>query len=329
MQQRSLRATKDRPEPLPKVRNPKGEAKLMVWDGNWYIHRAHHGYHNQRLTNKNGEDVTILYGVLQMIGADLQRYRPTHAVMVFDGPNSAAYRMAIYPEYKANRRTEDVSSATSDNQSISVIEQQAKLALVLRHLGLQVLVHEGVEGDDLLAAVTDKFLPKSRILICTGDKDAAALVQPGVKLYNSLLVKLFDADGIIERYGVRPDQMVDYLCLLGDSTDNIPGCPQVGKKNATRILAEYGTIRKAYESGKEKKLKDWYKAEDGYKLAKKLITLRTDIRIKATLEDFQIQRPAEDAREFLQFMGIRKPHDWFQGHLSGTRTKSLFDKARK
>ena len=329
MQQRSLRATKEKPDALPKVRNPKGDAKLMIWDGNWYIHRAHHGYQNQRLTNKRGEDVTILYGVLQMMGADLSKYRPTHAVSVFDGEGASKYRRDLFPAYKINRHTEETAAAVMDDHDLSIVEQISKLVLTLNHLGLNVMVKEGVEGDDLLGALVEKFHTRSKILVCTGDKDAAALVRPGVKLYNSQMKKLFDEFGIWERYGVMPSQMVDYLCLLGDSVDNIPGCPQVGPKNATRILAEYGSIDAAFKSGKEKKLAEWYKAKDGYKLAKKLITLRSDLKINTYLDGLEIKRPEKDAREFLEFMGIRKPHDWFQGHLSGTRTKSLFDKASK
>ncbi len=330
MQQRSLRATKEKPDALPKVRKPKGDAKLMIWDGNWYIHRAHHGYGQyQRLTNKRGEDVTILYGFLQMIGADLLKYRPTHAVVVFDGDGSSKYRRDIYPEYKLNRHTEETAAPVMYDQSMSITEQISKIMLTINQLGLSVMIHDGIEGDDLLGALVEKFFKRSKILVCTGDKDAAALVRPGVKLYNSQMKKLFDEDGIQERYGVMPNQMVDYLCLIGDSIDNIPGCPQVGQKNATRILAEYGSIDEAFKSGKEKRLTEWYKAKTGYRLAKKLITLRSDIKINTGLDDLEIKRPEKDAREFLEFMGIRKPHEWFQEHLSGTRTLSLFGKKSK
>ena len=329
MQQKSLMAkpAKDRPPRSKILANPKDvAARLMIWDGNWYINRAHHGYGQyRRLTNKRGEDVTILYGFLQMIGADLLKYRPTHAVVVFDGHDSAKYRRDMFPEYKSSRHTEDTAGSTVDDHDIAVLENIAKVNVVLNFMGIAVMMHEHVEGDDLLGALVHKFSDDSKIIMCTGDKDAATLVKKGVKIYNSQMKVLFNEFGILERYGVMPSQMVDYLCLLGDSIDDIPGCPQVGTKTAQRILLEYGSVKNAIKSGKEKKLEAWYKdTERGYKMSRRLIELRTDLQINASLDDMQIRAPEPDAVELMLDMGIRKPHDWFIEHLSANRIKPLF-----
>lgn len=329
MQQKSLMAkpAKDHPDKSATVKNPKGEARIMIWDGNWYIHRSHHSFGKyRRLTNSRGEDVTILYGFLQMLGSDLMRYRPTHAVAVFDGLDSAKYRRDIYPNYKISRHTEDTSSSSVEDHDIAVLEQIAKIRVALDYLGITVMVHDYVEGDDLLAALVTKFCSQhNKILICCGDKDIAAVVQPGVKIYNSQMKVLFNEAGILNRYGVNPDQMVEYLCLLGDDIDDIPGCPGIGKTNAVRILTTYGSVKEAVKSGKEPKLVQWYKDKDrGYSLAKKLITLRTDLKINASLEDIIIKAPEPDAVDVLKDLGIRKPHDWFIEHLSGHRVKPLF-----
>ncbi len=325
-QQKSLQAARSDRRAKPnafKAKQKTPVVRLLVWDGNWYIHRAHHAFGMRRLVSRSGEDVSILYGFLQLVAADLRRFRPTHALVVFDGQNSAAYRCAIYPAYKANRRTEDASATLVDNQSLVVLEQQAKIVHALSLLGIQSVAKREVEGDDLLAAVVHQFGKSSKLIICTGDKDMAVLVRPGVKLFNSMTRTMYDEDGIREHYGVRPHQMTDYLCMLGDSTDNVPGCPQVGKVNAIRILHTYGSVDLAVKSGKEPRIATWVK-NGGYELAKSLISLRSDLVLPFGLDEMHIRSAVDGARQQLADSGLKHHHPWVEEHLSGKQTSTLF-----
>ena len=203
---------------------------LILVDGSSYLFRAYHAL--PKLTNSRGEATGALVGVLNMLRKLQEQYRPEYFGVVFDAPGKT-FREDRYPAYKAHR-----PSMPEDLR-----EQIEPLHALVRALGLPLLMVPGVEADDVIGTLaTQAAAAGMATLISTGDKDLAQLVGPKVTLINTMNDTLLDPEGVVAKFGVRPDQIVDWLSLVGDSVDNVPGVPKCGPKTAVKWLQTWDSL---------------------------------------------------------------------------------------
>ena len=200
------------------------ENPFILVDGSSYLFRAF--YAPPHLTNSAGEPTGAIYGVVNMLRSLLKKYKPSHMAVVFDAKGKT-FRNDIYDEYKANRPP----------MPDDLRQQIEPLHNIVKALGLPLLCIDNVEADDVIGTLARQAGDEGRFtLISTGDKDMAQLVNDHVMLINTMTDTLLDREGVIEKYGVKPEQMIDFLSLMGDSSDNIPGLPKVGEKTALAML---------------------------------------------------------------------------------------------
>ena len=205
-------------------------ADLVLVDGSSYLYRAFHAL--PPLSNSRGEPTGALLGVLNMLLKFVKEYRPTHIAIVFDAPGKT-FRDDLFAQYKAHR-----PMMPGDLRS-----QIEPLLLMLRTQGLPVLRIAGVEADDVIGTLACRAATAGqRVLISTGDKDMAQLVNESITLVNTMSNSTLDRAGVKLKFDVYPEQIVDYLALVGDSSDNIPGIDKVGPKTAAKLLNQYGTL---------------------------------------------------------------------------------------
>ena len=207
-----------------------GKKTLVLVDGSSYLYRAFHAMPN--LSNSRNEPTGAVYGVTNMLRRLLKDYDPEQLAVVFDAPGKT-FRDDIYPEYKAHR-------PPMPDDLRSQIEQ---IHAIVRAMGLPLLMVEGVEADDVIGTLARQAAAEGRdTLISTGDKDMAQLVDGHVTLVDTMKDARYDRTGVQERFGVPPERIVEYLALIGDTSDNIPGVPGVGPKTAVKWLTEYGSL---------------------------------------------------------------------------------------
>ncbi len=211
--------------------NQEKQKKLLLVDGSSYLFRAYHA-RGVNLTSPTGKPTNVIYIVLNMLNKLVKDEQPDHIAVVFDAKGKT-FRNDIYPDYKANRPP----------MPDDLREQIEPLHEVIRAKGLPLISIEGVEADDVIGTMSHQAAEQGyEVLISTGDKDMAQLVNHNVRLINTMNNHLMDEAGVIEKFQVRPDQIIDYLALMGDSSDNIPGVPKVGPKTAAKWIAEYGDL---------------------------------------------------------------------------------------
>ena len=202
---------------------------LVLIDGSGYLYRAFHAL--PPLSNRMGEPTGALFGVFNMLRATLKE-KPAHVAFVADA-SGPTFRDAIYAEYKAHRPPMPDDLRTQIEPMLALVEA----------LGFPILRVPGVEADDVIGTLALQAAAQGiDVVVSTGDKDLAQLVSPHIHLVNTMTNSTLDADGVFAKFGVRPEQIVDYLALVGDSADNIPGVPKCGPKTAAKWLAEYGTL---------------------------------------------------------------------------------------
>lgn len=203
---------------------------FILVDGSSYLFRAYHA--PPHLTNSAGEPTGAIYGVVNMLRSLLKRYKPSHMAVVFDAKGKT-FRNDLYADYKANRppMPDDLRS------------QIAVLHEIVEAMGLPLLCVDGVEADDVIGTLARQAEREGRAtLISTGDKDMAQLVDEKTILINTMTDQVTDIEGVQSKFGVRAEQIIDYLALMGDSSDNIPGLPGVGQKTAQAMLQGMGSI---------------------------------------------------------------------------------------
>jgi DNA polymerase-1 len=266
---------------------------LLLVDGSSYLYRAYHAMPDLR--GPDGAPTGALYGITAMLRRLRQQYPPekgfVHAACVFDakGPN---FRNELYEHYKAHRppMPEDLAA------------QVEPIREVVRLMGWPLLVVPGVEADDVIATLAAQARKRGmRTLVSTGDKDLAQLVDEHVTLVNTMTNELLDEAGVLAKFGVAPDRIVDYLCLVGDAADNVPGVPKVGPKTAVKWLQEYGSLEGIIEHAGDiggvvgRNLRDslhWLPR------ARELITVRADCALDGharDLDDDLVVRAEDDA----------------------------------
>lgn len=204
--------------------------RLVLVDGSSYLYRAFHALPG--LANSKGQPTGAIHGVVAMLRKLQQEYPAQAFAVVFD-PRGKTHRDAWFPEYKANRPSmpDDLAS------------QVSPLFEIIDALGMPRLVQDGTEADDVIGTLARRAARDGwEVVISTGDKDLAQLVDPAITLVNTMDNTVLDEPGVLAKFGVRPTQIVDYLTLVGDSVDNVPGVPKVGPKTAAKWLAQYGSL---------------------------------------------------------------------------------------
>ncbi len=261
---------------------PTFTPQLILIDGSSYLFRAFHAL--PPLTNSSGEPTGAIYGVINMLRKLMKDYPGEFIAVVFDSP-AKTFRDDLYPEYKATR------SETPD----LLISQIKPLYTLIQAMGLPLIIEEGVEADDVIATLAEWGKKKHMdVLISTGDKDLAQLVDDHVILINTMNGHILDKTTVPKKFGVNPNQIVDYLTLVGDSADNIPGVPSVGPKTAAKWLQTYGSLDQLLEHANEIKGKVGEKLRahsQDLPLTKTLVTLKRDVSLKETWEDLKIKTP--------------------------------------
>lgn len=210
--------------------------KVFIVDGSGYIFRAYYGVTS--LSTKDGFPTNALYGFTRMLGKLLQDSEATHVFVVFDAGRKT-FRNDIYPEYKANR------AACPDD----LVPQMPFFREISKALGLQVLESPGYEADDIIGTLVKRYEDAGcEIVIVSGDKDLSQLVDSKVSIWDTMKDKKFGAEGVIEKFGVPPEKVVDMLALMGDTSDNIPGIQGIGPKTASQLIQKYGTVEEVIAS---------------------------------------------------------------------------------
>src|SRR3981081_4028173 len=206
------------------------EQTLLLVDGSSYLYRAFHAL--PELKNQKGEPTGAIYGVLNMLRKLASDYKAQARACVFDA-KGRTFRDDEYPEYKATR------TAMPGDLSLQV----EPLREAVEALGWPVLVIDGVEADDVIATLVEQAKGKGwKSVISTGDKDLTQLVDEDVLWVNTMSNEKLDIEGVTRKFGVPPDKIVDYLALLGDAIDNIPGVDKVGPKTACKWITQYGSL---------------------------------------------------------------------------------------
>ena len=210
------------------------ENPLILIDGSSYLYRAYHAAPN--FTNSDGEPTGAIYGVVNMLRSMLRQFSTDRIAVIFDAKGKT-FRDDIYPEYKANRppMPEDLRG------------QIAPLHAVIKAMGLPLIAISGVEADDVIGTLATQASKQGMpVLISTGDKDMAQLVDQNVTLINTMTDVVMDPAGVVDKFGIGPELIIDYLALMGDKVDNIPGVPGVGEKTAKALLTGVGGLDTLY-----------------------------------------------------------------------------------
>ncbi len=267
---------------------PAATGKLLIVDGHAYAYRAF--YAIRSLTSPAGKPTNAIYGFVKMLTRMRDRLQPTHLVVTWDG-GLAAERMALLPDYKQQRAPMPTDLESQMDEMVAYLGA-ARIASICR---------EGVEADDLIATFARSAERENfSVVIASGDKDFMQLVSPRIGLLNpnDKSENIWGAAEVRAKSGVEPEQIVDWLSLVGDSVDNIPGVQGVGPKTASALLAQFGTIKKIYEQladvKSEKTRANLLAAEAAMQRNREMIRLRDDLLALPALMDF-VARSADDA----------------------------------
>ena len=286
---------------------------LVLVDGSSYLYRAFHAF--PPLTNSAGEPTGAMYGVLNMLKSLISQVQPSHIAVVFDAKGKT-FRDEMFEQYKSHRPP----------MPDDLRKQIQPLHDIIRALGIPLLVIEGVEADDVigtLAVAASKA--NQKVLISTGDKDMAQLVDDNIMLINTMNNTLLDRDAVIEKYGIPPELIIDYLALMGDSADNIPGVAGVGEKTALGLLQGIGSMAEIYANLDKvaelpirgaKKLGDKLLAEkEMADLSYRLATIKTDVDLDITPE--QLTLGASNNDKLTEYFGRYEFKRWLNEVMNG------------
>ncbi|HEX7029376.1 MAG TPA: DNA polymerase I [Gammaproteobacteria bacterium] len=258
---------------------------FVMVDGSSYLYRAFHAL--PPLKNSRGEATGAIYGVANMLRRLPQDYGTDNIVVVFDA-KGPTFRDELFKEYKSHR-------PPMPDELRSQVEPLCEL---VEALGFPILRVSGVEADDVIGTLATQALKdKRKVVISTGDKDMAQLVVPGITLVNTMTNKTMDRDGVKEKFDVWPEQVIDYLALVGDTSDNIPGVPKVGAKTAAKWLNEYGTLDEIIAHADDIKGKVGESLRENLEqlaLSKELATIRCDVEMEKSPADLVMNAPATE-----------------------------------
>jgi DNA polymerase-1 len=300
--------------------------KILLIDGFGFIFKAYYAFINRPLTNKYGENTSSIFGFFKSILAILKKERPDYFLIALEGEGEC-FRNDIYPDYKANRppAPEDLKS-----QIIKIID-------LIKKLEIPNLSINGYEADDIIGTISKKFADNTdnRVLIFSSDKDLRQLVNDRVIITNtdrfSNDIIILDEKKIKDDMGINPSQVVDYLALTGDSSDNIPGVKGIGPKSAVELLSKYNTIEELYkniDNVESKSIKDkLIKNKDNAFLSKRLAQIKKDIPYNFNWEDYKARTlNLANAINILEDNGLKSIIDGIKEYnsmLNASRT--MFD----
>lgn len=265
------------------------ENPLILVDGSSYLYRAYHAF--PPLTNGAGEPTGAMYGVLNMLRSLLQQYHPSHVAVVFDAKGKT-FRDDLFEHYKSHRppMPDDLRA------------QIEPLHRMVKAMGLPLLSISGVEADDVIGTLAQQAERAGKpVLISTGDKDMAQLVTPNITLINTMNNTILGPDEVCAKYGIPPSLIIDFLALMGDSSDNIPGVPGVGEKTAQALLQGLGGLDTLYadldkiagltfRGAKTMAAKLEQNKELAY-LSYQLATIKTDVELELGCEQLTVNEP--------------------------------------
>lgn len=289
------------------------ENPLILIDGSSYLYRAFHAYPG---TMSNGEIPTnAVYGVVNMLRSMMRQFASDRIAVVFDAKGKT-FRDDMYPEYKANR------PPMPDDLRCQI----EPLHNVIRAMGLPLICVPGVEADDVIGTLAYQASQKGMpVLISTGDKDMAQLVDDNITLINTMTNVVMDREGVIEKFGIPPELIIDYLALMGDKVDNIPGVPGVGDKTATALLQGIGGLTKLYENlddiaplgfrGSKTMAKKLVDNKENAMLSYELATIKLDVELEETPESLLKAEPSKD--ELIKLYGQLTFKSWLNELLEG------------
>ncbi|MEZ9604997.1 DNA polymerase I [Vibrio sp. 10N.261.55.A10] len=286
---------------------------LILIDGSSYLYRAFHAYPG---TMSNGDIPTnAVYGVVNMLRSMMRQFASDRIAVIFDAKGKT-FRDDMYPEYKANR------PPMPDDLRCQI----EPLHNVIRAMGLPLISIPGVEADDVIGTLASQASKAGMpVLISTGDKDMAQLVDDNVTLINTMTNVVMDREGVIEKFGIPPELIIDYLALMGDKVDNIPGVPGVGDKTATALLQGIGSIEKLYQNlddiaalgfrGSKTMAKKLIDNKDNAEMSYELATIKLDVELEETPESLVKAQPNTD--ELIKLYGQLVFKSWLNELLEG------------
>ncbi|ATY88899.1 DNA polymerase I [Pectobacterium atrosepticum] len=304
------------------------ENPLILVDGSSYLYRAYHAF--PPLTNSAGEATGAMYGVLNMLRSLLLQYHPSHVAVVFDAKGKT-FRDELFENYKAHRppMPEDLR------------EQIEPLHSMVKAMGLPLLAVSGVEADDVIGtlAVQAEKAGKS-VLISTGDKDMAQLVTPSVTLINTMNNTILGPQEVCDKYGIPPELIIDFLALMGDASDNIPGVPGVGEKTAQALLQGLGGLDSLYANldkiaelsfrGAKTMTPKLEQHKEVAYLSYQLATIKTDVELELSCEQLTVNELDVDELhrlfsryEFKRWLSDIESGTWMQGKKSSQPVQTV------
>ncbi|MGC1008902.1 DNA polymerase I [Pantoea agglomerans] len=307
------------------------ENPLILVDGSSYLYRAYHAF--PPLTNSAGEPTGAMYGVLNMLKSLLAQYNPSHVAVVFDAKGKT-FRDELFEHYKSHR-------PPMPDELRAQIEP---LHEMVRAMGLPLLAVSGVEADDVIGTLALEAEKKGlSVLISTGDKDMAQLVTPAITLINTMSNTILGPEEVEQKYGVPPALIIDFLAMMGDSSDNIPGVPGVGEKTAQALLQGLGSMQTIYDNldkvadlgfrGAKTMATKLEQNRDVAFLSYQLATIKTDVELALPCEELTVTEPDTEALqtlfsryEFKRWLSDLQDGKWLQGKKSTTQAqKALAD----
>ena len=276
---------------------PGSDQTLYLVDGSSYLYRAFHAL--PPLSNSRGEPTGAVYGVLNMLLKFLKDEHPARIAVVFDA-SGPTFRDALFEQYKAHRPP----------MPDELRAQVEPLLEAVQGLGLPLLRISGVEADDVIGTLTRTARAQGlQVRVSTGDKDMAQLVDDGVTLINTMSGSVMDRAGVKAKFDVWPEQVIDYLALVGDSADNIPGIPKVGPKTAAKWLGQYGTLDELLTKAEEVpgKVGESLREHQGIlPLSRELATIRCDVELGVAFDSLRLGEPnRETLHALFQRMELR------------------------
>ncbi|WDF98939.1 DNA polymerase I [Pectobacterium carotovorum subsp. carotovorum] len=304
------------------------ENPLILVDGSSYLYRAYHAF--PPLTNSAGEATGAMYGVLNMLRSLLLQYQPSHVAVVFDAKGKT-FRDELFENYKAHRppMPEDLR------------EQIEPLHKMVKAMGLPLLAVSGVEADDVIGtlAVQAEKAGKS-VLISTGDKDMAQLVTPSVTLINTMNNSILGPQEVCDKYGIPPELIIDFLALMGDASDNIPGVPGVGEKTAQALLQGLGGLDSLYANldkiaglsfrGAKTMAPKLEQHKEVAYLSYQLATIKTDVELELSCDQLTVNELDVDELhrlfsryEFKRWLSDVESGTWMQGKKSSQPVQAV------
>ncbi len=256
--------------------------KLFILDGHALCYRAYFAFIKNPLKNSAGQNTSAIFGFSRMLFKLIKEQNPDYLAVAFDPPQKS-FRFRLYEEYKANRQ-----KMPDDMRS-----QIGEIKRMVETLGITILEHADYEADDVLGTVAEKFSSDDvEVYLVTGDKDAYQLVKENVRIYANTKgiseYEIYDTEGVINKTGLGPEQIIDYMALMGDTSDNVPGVKGIGEKTALKLITEYGTLEKIYENVDSIKGKTGEMLKTGKEMAflsRDLVTIRRDVPLDAGLSD--------------------------------------------